>query len=60
LFNPHTIGAALQQAGFRRVRVRAGFKPLGWISSRKLKLRTALPGLPWIGNTLVAVGYKHV
>lgn len=58
LFNPQTLRDVLRHAGFRIVRVRAGFKPVRWISSRKLGIRTALPGLPWIGNTLVAVGYK--
>lgn len=58
LFNPQTLREVLQHAGFRNVRVRAGFKPLRWISSRKLHVRMALPGLPLIGNTLVAVGYK--
>jgi 2-polyprenyl-3-methyl-5-hydroxy-6-metoxy-1,4-benzoquinol methylase len=58
LFNPQTLREVMVRAGFRNVRVRAGFKPLRWISSRKLKFRTALPGLPLIGNTLVGVGYK--
>ncbi|HZQ07632.1 MAG TPA: methyltransferase domain-containing protein [Anaerolineae bacterium] len=59
LFNPRTLRAVLIQAGFAKVRVRAGFKPIGWISSRKLKLRTALPGLVWIGNTLIGAGIKQ-
>ncbi len=58
LFNPQTLRDVFVRAGFRNVRVRAGFKPLRWISSRKFNFRFALPGLPWIGNTLVAVGYK--
>lgn len=59
LFNPLTLRAILEGAGFRGVRVGAGFKPLGWLSSRKLRVRVPLPGLPLIGNTLVAVGYKR-
>jgi 2-polyprenyl-3-methyl-5-hydroxy-6-metoxy-1,4-benzoquinol methylase len=58
LFNPQTLHRVLERAGFREVRVRAGFKPVRWISSRKLGFRTALPGLPLIGNTLVGVGLK--
>ncbi|MBI4672660.1 MAG: class I SAM-dependent methyltransferase [Chloroflexi bacterium] len=58
LFNPQTLHQVFARAGFRNVRVRAGFKPLRWVSSRKLNFRTALPGLPVIGNTLVGVGYK--
>ncbi len=58
LFNPRTLRAVLERAGFREVRVRAGFKPLRWISSRKLGVRAALPGLPLVGNTLASVGRK--
>lgn len=58
LFNPQTLDAVMQRAGFQRTRVRAGFKPLRWLSSRKLNFRIAIPGLPWIGNTLVGVGFK--
>lgn len=58
LFNPQTLGAVLTGAGFRRVRVRAGFKPVRWVTSRKLNFRIPVPGLPVIGNTLVGVGYK--
>jgi 2-polyprenyl-3-methyl-5-hydroxy-6-metoxy-1,4-benzoquinol methylase len=58
LFNPQTLQTALEKAEFNRVRVRAGFKPMRWVSSKKLGFRTPLPGLPVIGNTLVAVGYK--
>lgn len=58
LFNPQSMRDVLQRAGFQNVRVRAGFKPMRWLSSRKLNFRFAIPGLPLIGNTLVAVGYK--
>lgn len=58
LFNPQTMQGILAQTGFQKVRVRAGFKPLRWVSVRKLGVRTPLPGLPMIGNTLVAVGHK--
>ncbi len=58
LFNPQTMRDVLARAGFQNMRVRAGFKPLRWISSRKFNFRFAVPGLPLIGNTLVAVGYK--
>ncbi len=58
LFNPQTLRAVLRRAGFENMRVRAGFKPLRWFSSRKFNFRFAIPGLPLIGNTLVAVGYK--
>lgn len=58
LFNPQTLRRVLERAGFRGVRVRAGFKPVRWVSSRRFRVRAALPGLPIIGNTLVGVGYR--
>lgn len=58
LFNPQTLQNILAQSGFQQVRVRAGFKPMRWVSVRKLGIRKPLPGLPVIGNTLVAVGFK--
>lgn len=59
LFNPSTLRTSLVRAGFSQVRVRAGFKPIGWLSSRRLKFRAPLPGLPVIGNTLVAAATKR-
>ncbi len=58
LFNPRTLARALCKAGFANVNVRAGFKPLAWISSRRLNVRLAIPYPPLIGNTLIARGYK--
>ncbi len=58
LFDPAKMERALRAAGFVGVKVSGNFKPLRWISSRQLGLRFAVPGLPWIGNTLVARGYK--
>lgn len=58
LFTPRTLQRALERAGLHAVKVRAGFKPVGWISSRRLKMRAPLPGLPLVGNTLVGVGLK--
>lgn len=58
LFSPRRLAATLRAAGFSRVQVRAGFKPVGWLSSRRLGIRKPLPGLPLVGNTLVAVGRK--
>lgn len=58
LFNPQTLRALLRNAGFQNIRARAGFKPLRYLSSRKLNLRVVIPGVPVIGNTLVGVGYK--
>lgn len=58
LFNPTTLRVQLRRAGFGQVRVQAGFKPVGWLSSRRLRVRAPLPGLPLVGNTLVGVAHK--
>ncbi len=58
LFDPSKMSQALKRAGFVRVQVHGNFKPFGWISSRRLRLRLAIPGPLWIGNTLVARGEK--
>ena len=58
LFSPRTLARVLREAGFAGVNVGAGFKPLAWISSRRLRLRVAIPYPPLIGNTLIARGYK--
>ena len=58
LFDPLELRRALESAGFVGVEVRTGFKPLKWISSRRLHVRLAIPYPPLIGNTLVARGLK--
>jgi 2-polyprenyl-3-methyl-5-hydroxy-6-metoxy-1,4-benzoquinol methylase len=58
LFTPPRLGAALRAAGFTGVRWRTGIKPMRWLSSRRLRLRLALPYPPLVGNGLLAVGLK--
>jgi SAM-dependent methyltransferase len=58
LFTPARLGSALREAGFTQVRWRTGIKPMGWLSSRRLRMRLALPYPPLIGNGLVAVGIR--
>jgi 2-polyprenyl-3-methyl-5-hydroxy-6-metoxy-1,4-benzoquinol methylase len=58
LFNSRSLANAFRAAGFARVRIKSGFKPMAWLSSRKLRFRLAIPWLPYIGNTLIAVGYR--
>ncbi len=58
LFDPSKMSRALKGAGFTRVTVSGNFKPWRWISSRRLNVRFAIPGPPWIGNTLIARGEK--
>lgn len=56
LQTPVTLRAALMAAGFRDVRVRAGWKPLLRLGGRRLPLRLAVPYPPLIGNGLMARG----
>ncbi len=58
LFNPRSLAGEFRAAGFVRVRVKSGFKPMFWLSSRRLGFRLAIPWLPYVGNTLIAVGYR--
>lgn len=58
LFTPTRLGKALKKAGFRNVHWRTGIKPMRWLSSRRLRMRLALPYPPAIGNGLLAVGTK--
>jgi 2-polyprenyl-3-methyl-5-hydroxy-6-metoxy-1,4-benzoquinol methylase len=58
LFNPRSLARELSAAGLTHVRVKSGFKPMLWLSSRKFGIRIAVPWLPYIGNTLIAVGYR--
>lgn len=59
LFSATLLSHELSRAGFVRVRVKSGFKHMFWISSRKLRMQLRIPWPPYIGNTLIAVGYKE-
>jgi 2-polyprenyl-3-methyl-5-hydroxy-6-metoxy-1,4-benzoquinol methylase len=59
LFTPPRLGRALRAAGFIQVRWRTGIKPMGWLSSRRLRMRLALPYPPLVGNGLLAVGRRR-
>ena len=58
LYTPLRLARELQTAGFAAVRWHTGFKPMGWLSSRRVGVRLALPYPPLIGNGLLAVGMK--
>jgi 2-polyprenyl-3-methyl-5-hydroxy-6-metoxy-1,4-benzoquinol methylase len=58
MFTPSRLAAALRAAGFRQVRWRTGIKPMHWLSSRRLRMRLALPYPPLVGNGLLAVGKR--
>ncbi len=59
LFTPARLSAALRRAGFASVRWRTGIKPVRWLSSRRLRMRLAVPYPPAVGNGLLAVGSKQ-
>jgi 2-polyprenyl-3-methyl-5-hydroxy-6-metoxy-1,4-benzoquinol methylase len=58
LFDGRSLAGEFRAAGLAGVHVRSGFKPMLWVSSRALHVRFAVPWPPFIGNTLIAVGYK--
>jgi len=58
MFTPARLAAALQAAGFGRINWRTGIKPMHWLSSRRLRMRLALPYPPLVGNGLLAVGRR--
>jgi SAM-dependent methyltransferase len=55
LFDPPRLGRALRAAGFARLRIATGFKPVARVGGRRLPLRLEVPYPPLIGNGLVAV-----
>ncbi len=55
IFDPPELRQVLRAAGFRRVRVSSGFKPLLRLGGRRLPVRLEVPYPPLVGNTLVAV-----
>ncbi|MGB9722333.1 MAG: class I SAM-dependent methyltransferase [Chloroflexia bacterium] len=55
LYSPPELRRALREAGFEKVRVRAGVKPLLWLP---LRWRIGLPGPPLLGNGLVGMGRR--
>ncbi len=55
LYSPPEMRQALRRAGFVRVRVRAGAKPLLWLPTRR---PIGLPWPPLIGNGLIAAAFR--
>lgn len=58
LYTPFRLARELRAAGFQQVRWRAGIKPIAWLSSRRLRVRLAVPYPPAVGSGLVAVGMR--
>jgi SAM-dependent methyltransferase len=59
MFTPARLAQELERFGFEQIRRRTGIKPIHWLSSRRLRMRLALPYPPLVGNGLVAVGKKR-
>jgi SAM-dependent methyltransferase len=55
LYSPPEMRQVLKAAGFERVRVRAGAKPVFWLPVRWL---VGLPWPPLIGNGLIAAAFR--
>lgn len=56
LQSPRTLRQHLEAAGFDRVRLRAGWKPVTRLGGRRLPVRVAVPYPPLIGNGIMACG----
>jgi SAM-dependent methyltransferase len=57
LFDPPSLRRELAAAGFARVRVVSGFKPLARIGGRRLPVTMAVPYPPLVGNGLLAAAW---
>lgn len=58
IYDPREMGETLCRAGFARVKVRTGFKPIARLGGRRLPVQLALPYPPLIGNGVVAFGWR--
>lgn len=56
LYSPPELRQALQGAGFDRVRVRTGVKPIAWLPTRWL---IGIPWPPLIGNGLMGAAFRR-
>lgn len=56
LQSPRSLRRALQQAGFRAVRLQTGWKPLWRFGGRRVPGRFTIPYPPLVGNGLLASG----
>lgn len=58
LYTPPRLARELREAGFAHVHWRTGIKPITWLSSRRLRMRLAIPYPPLVGNGLLATGVR--
>jgi len=56
LQTPRTLRRHLEVAGFDRIRIRTGWKPLARVGGRRLARAVAIPYPPLIGNGIMASG----
>ena len=59
LYDPPRMRGTLHAAGFGRVRVVTGFKPILRAGGRRLPVRIAVPYPPLVGNGIVAFGWRE-
>jgi ubiquinone/menaquinone biosynthesis C-methylase UbiE len=59
LYTPREMATVLRRIGFRHVRVRTGFKPVMRIGGRRLPFQAAIPYPPFVGNGIVAFGWRE-
>ena len=57
LQTPSSLRRHLAAAGFARVRLRTGWKPLARLGGRKVPLRIAVPYPPYVGNGIMAAAW---
>lgn len=58
LYDPPEMRAVLRRAGFARARIRTGYKPVARVGGRRLPVRFTLPYPPFVGNGIVAYGWR--
>lgn len=59
IYAPAEMRSLLETLGFRRVRVRTGFKPMARFGGRRVPLCLSLPYPPLVGNGIVAFGWRE-
>ncbi|MCA1725337.1 MAG: methyltransferase domain-containing protein, partial [Thermomicrobia bacterium] len=59
IYSPSEMRSLLETLGFRRIRVRTGFKPVARFGGRRMPVRLSLPYPPLVGNGIVAFGWRE-
>ncbi len=59
IYDPRDMRDTLHAAGFRRIRIRTGFKPVARFGGKRLPVHVALPYPPLVGNGVVAFAWRE-